>query len=155
SQPPTPNVVPLILSVGTLIPEKGFEYVIRACRLLWDQGIEQQCLIVGDGPDRAKLEELIRLLDLSGRVTLSPYQPQEELRKLFLQAAVFTLPCIFPLNGNVDVIPLVLQEAMAMGRPVVSTPVSGIPELIRDGVNGLLAPEKDDEALAQALARIL
>ena len=120
--------------MGTLIPEKGFEYVIRACRLLVDRGVAFECLIVGDGPDRAKLEELTGLLGLEQHVTLSPYRPQEELRCLFQQAAVFTLPCIFPLNGNVDVIPLVLQEAMAMARPVVGTPVSGIPELITDGV---------------------
>jgi glycosyltransferase involved in cell wall biosynthesis len=146
---------PLILSVGTLIPEKGFEYVIRACRVLADRGVRSRCLIVGDGPDRGKLEALVGWLNLNDLVTLATYKPQEELRALFEEAAVFTLPCIFPLNGNVDVIPLVLQEAMAMSRPVVSTPISGIPELIRHGENGLLAPEKDHEALADALERLL
>src|SRR5439155_1465647 len=67
------NTPPLILSVGTLIPEKGFEYVIRACRILADRGIGYDCLIVGDGPHRAKLQELVRLLDLGDRVTLGPY----------------------------------------------------------------------------------
>jgi colanic acid/amylovoran biosynthesis glycosyltransferase len=147
--------IPLILSVGTLIPEKGFEYVIRACRILVDRGVALRCLIVGDGPDRAKLEALVTRLDLAEHVTLASYKPQEEVRELYREAAIFTLPCVFPLNGNVDVIPLVIQEAMAMERPVVSTPISGIPELIRNGENGLLAPEKDHEALADALGLIL
>jgi colanic acid/amylovoran biosynthesis glycosyltransferase len=155
-QNPKPKIQsPLVLSVGTLCAKKGFEYVVRACRRLADRGIAFECVVVGDGPDRGRLEALVRFLDLGGRVTLAPYMPQEELRGLFQRAAVFTLPCIFPLDGNVDVIPLVIQEAMAMGRPVVSTPISGIPELIEDGVNGLLAPEKDDEALAEALAALL
>jgi glycosyltransferase involved in cell wall biosynthesis len=146
---------PLVLSVGTLCAKKGFEYVIRACQRLAGRGIPFNCAIVGDGPDHRRLAELVDLLDLNDRVKLIPYMPQEELRQLFQQAAVFTLPCIFPLDGNVDVIPLVLQEAMAMACPVVSTPISGIPELIQDGMNGLLAPEKDDEALAEALAALL
>jgi glycosyltransferase involved in cell wall biosynthesis len=112
-------------------------------------------MIVGDGPDRGRLKALVGFLEIRDRVKLAPYMPQEELRGTFRRAAVFVLPCIFPLDGNVDVIPLVLLEAMAMGRPVVSTPISGIPELIQHGVNGLLAPEKDDEALAEALAALL
>jgi glycosyltransferase involved in cell wall biosynthesis len=154
-QLPTPNSQPLVLSVGTLCGKKGFEYVIRACRVLANREVDFRCVIVGDGPDRAKLEALITALGLHDRVTLAPYMPQEELRELFREASIFTLPCIFPLDGNVDVIPLVLQEAMAMGCPVASTPISGIPELIQDGLNGLLVPEKDHEALAEALARLL
>lgn len=154
-QPVAPHSQPLILSIGTLCTKKGFEYVIRACRLLAERGVPFECMIVGDGPDRARLEALVRRLDLPDQVHLMSYQPQEELRLLFGRAAVFTLPCIFPLDGNVDVIPLVLQEAMAMARPVVSTPISGIPELIKDGVNGLLVPEKDHEELANALERLL
>lgn len=146
---------PLLLSVGTLTPKKGFEYLIRACRVLADRGVDYDCQIVGDGPDRPKLEDLVAFLGLGDRVTLAPYRPQEELRALFQQAAIFSLPCIILPDGNVDVIPLVLQEAMALARPVVSTPVSGIPELIRDGVNGLLVPERDHEALAEALIRLL
>jgi colanic acid/amylovoran biosynthesis glycosyltransferase len=123
--------------------------------VLADRGVPFHLLIIGDGPDRARLASLIERLGLCDDVTLRPYCPQEELRELYRKAAVFTLPCIFPLDGNVDVIPLVLQEAMATALPVVSTPISGIPELIQDGVNGLLVPEKDHEALAEALARVL
>jgi glycosyltransferase involved in cell wall biosynthesis len=146
---------PLILSVGTLCAKKGFEYLIRACRILADRGVPFDCLIVGDGSDRGRLEELVEELELGKHLTLAPYRPQEEIRRLFQEAAVFALPCIFPLDGNVDVIPLVLQEAMAMEQPVVSTPISGIPELIQHGNNGLLVPEKDHEALAAALEALL
>jgi glycosyltransferase involved in cell wall biosynthesis len=146
---------PLVLSVGTLCAKKGFEYLVRACRVLTDRGVDFRCLIVGDGPDHNRLQELIALLRLEEWVTLVTYRPQEELLALFREATVFALPCIFPLDGNVDVIPLVLQEAMALARPVVSTPISGIPELIQHEVNGLLAPEKDHEALADALAAFL
>jgi colanic acid/amylovoran biosynthesis glycosyltransferase len=88
-------------------------------------------------------------------VTLEPYKPQEEIRTLLRQAAIFTLPCIYPLDGTVDGIPVVLMEAMATGLPVVSTAVSGIPELVRHELDGLLVPEKDFEALADALSRLL
>jgi glycosyltransferase involved in cell wall biosynthesis len=149
------TVPPLILAVGTLCAKKGFEDLLRACRLLVDCGTRFRCLIVGSGPLRPRLEELIESLGLRSHATLAPYKPQEEIRALLTQAALFTLPCIYPLDGTVDGIPVVLMEAMAMGLPVVSTAVSGIPELVRHERDGLLVPEKDYEALAEALSRLL
>jgi glycosyltransferase involved in cell wall biosynthesis len=80
---------------------------------------------------------------------------QEELRGFYTRATVFALPCQVVENGDRDGIPNVLVEAMAMELPVVSTEISGIPELIEDGVNGLLIPQRDPEALAQAIGQLL
>jgi glycosyltransferase involved in cell wall biosynthesis len=149
------NTPPLILAIGTLCAKKGFEDLVRACRLLADRGMRFRCLIVGSGPLRPRLEEIIEGLGLHDHVKLEPYKPQEEIRRLLRRAAIFTLPCIYPLDGTVDGIPVVLMEAMAMGLPVVSTAVSGIPELVRHEHDGLLVPEKDYEALAEGLSRLL
>jgi glycosyltransferase involved in cell wall biosynthesis len=92
------------------------------------------------------LEEVVFLCDA---VT------QEELRKIFQKSAVFVLPCLIAGNGDRDGIPNVLVEAMAMGIPVVSTNISGIPELVGNRRNGLLVPEKDATALAEAIGELL
>lgn len=81
--------------------------------------------------------------------------PQERVKALLDTADTFVLPCVVAKSGDRDGIPVALMEAMALGVPVVSTNVSGIPELIRNGENGLLVPAGDAEALAQALGRIL
>lgn len=151
---------PLILSVGRLVEKKGFSYLIEACRLLKDKGREFDCLIIGGigggtGPEEAKLKSLIQALKLEQTVTLEPAMTQEELRDVYQRATIFALPCQVLEDGDRDGIPNVLVEAMAMKLPVVSTPVSGIPELIEDRVNGLLSPPKDSAALAAALEELL
>jgi len=80
---------------------------------------------------------------------------QEEVRELLKEADIFTLPCIVAEDGDIDSIPVSLMEAMAMEIPVISTTVSGIPELVDDGVNGFLVPEKNAAALADALKRLI
>jgi glycosyltransferase involved in cell wall biosynthesis len=147
---------PLILSVGRLVEKKGFNYLVEACRLLKDRGYAFKCLIVGGADQYAEtINGLITQLDLSEIITLHHAVTQEELRRIYGQATVFTLPCQVVENGDRDGIPNVLVEAMAMGLPVVSTNISGIPELIEDGRDGLLVPQKNAEALTDALERLL
>jgi glycosyltransferase involved in cell wall biosynthesis len=147
---------PMLLSVGRLVEKKGFAFLIEACRLLKDRGYRFQCQIIGGaGPCERQIASLIHELELGDTVTLRPAVTQEELRVIYQQATLFTLPCQIVENDDRDGIPNVLVEAMAVGLPVVSTNISGIPELIEHGVSGLLAPQKDARALADAIAELL
>ncbi|MDX2041602.1 MAG: glycosyltransferase [Acidobacteriota bacterium] len=148
--------VPLILSVGRIVEKKGFDYLLRACHLLRQQGREFKCLIVG-GADKfsENIARLISELQLESVVTVQSSVTQEELKSIYQQATVFALPCLVTDNGDRDGIPNVMVEAMAMKLPVVSTDISGIPELVQSGVNGLLVPPKDETALAAAIATLL
>jgi glycosyltransferase involved in cell wall biosynthesis len=149
------NARPLILSVGRLVEKKGFRYLIEACRLLVARGLQFECQIVGGGPDEAALRAYIERRELIAYVRLTGPLPQEQVRALMQRADVFALPCVQARDQDQDGIPVVLMEAMALQRPVISTTLSGIPELIKTGVNGCLVPPGDSGALAEALARLL
>lgn len=145
----------LLIAVGQLKEKKGFTYLLEACRLLKDRGYKFRCEIVGEGPLRNRLQEQIRQLDLENTVTLCGALPHAAVIEKYEQATVFTLPCVLSADGDRDGIPNVILEAMAMELPVISTRHSGIPEVIEDGVNGILVPPAQAEALAKALARLL
>jgi glycosyltransferase involved in cell wall biosynthesis len=154
-QPSICNGTSLILSVGRLSEKKGFPYLIKACHLLQVQGYDFRCEIVGDGPNRSELETLITELQLEDRVILCGALPNSQVMAKYTQATLFVLPCIVAGNGDRDGIPNVLLEAMASQVPVLSTRVSGIPEVIVDAANGLLVGPGDEQALAEAMARLL
>ncbi len=130
-------------------------YLISACHILKNQGYDFICRIVGEGPQRRILEHKIRELALTDSVELLGAATHKQVIKMYQQATTVTLPCIVAKNGDRDGIPIALVEALYMGVPVVSTPVSGIPELISEEVNGLLVPPQDSRALAAALALLL
>lgn len=147
---------PLILSVGRFVEKKGFPILIEALRLLRDEGIPFQARIIGGfTPLTAEIEELVAASGLGDRVRLQPAMTQEELLRFYAAATLFTLPCLITDDGDRDGIPNVLVEAMASGIPVVSTRVSGIPELVEDGETGLLVEPRDPVALAGAIRRLL
>jgi glycosyltransferase involved in cell wall biosynthesis len=145
---------PLVLAVGRLIEKKGFDVLIHACRRL-AAGVVFRCDIVGKGPLEDELSALVARLDLTRRIRLLGPLPRERLVELYPRAAVVAAPCVVGADGNRDGLPTVLIEAMAVGVPVVATPVTGIPELVEDGVTGLLVQEGDPDALAHALERLL
>ena len=150
------SATPLLLTVGRMVEKKGFPVLLQACRLLKDSGQQFQCVFIsGAGVLEQEIVSLIHELDLGDTVSFQPAVTQEELKRIYHQAALFVLPCQIAANGDRDGIPNVLVEAMAAGLPVVSTNVSGIPELIEDGVSGLLVPEKAPQAFAAAIARLL
>ena len=148
--------VPLILAVGRLVEKKGFDQLIAACALLRQEGLRFGCVIVGEnGSARDSLRAQIDGLGLAGTVRLRGAVTQDQLREIYRGAHVFALPCQIMEDGDRDGFPNVLAEAMAMGVPVVSTAISGIPEMISDGVHGLLVEPRDPQALADALRRVL
>jgi glycosyltransferase involved in cell wall biosynthesis len=146
---------PIILSVGQLMERKGFPYLIEACKILRDRGVDFECRIIGDGPIRAALQAQIHQLGLEDRVTLCGSVSHQQVITEYEQATLFTLPAILGSDGDRDGIPNVILEALAMELPVVSTDHSGIPEVVEDGVNGLLVPQANAQALAAAVERLL
>jgi glycosyltransferase involved in cell wall biosynthesis len=146
---------PQILSVGRLVEKKGFPELLRACAILRSKGHDFRCLIIGEGPERPVLEKQIRHLELTDIVSIPGARSHEEVLDAYRHADVFALPCQVLKNGDRDGIPNVLLEAMAVGLPVVTTPVSGIPELVRHGENGILIPERNHRSLASALEKLL
>ena len=147
--------IPTILSASQLVERKGMLYLIEACAILKSRGFSFRCMIAGDGEEREFLDSHVKELDLSSEVQFSGVYSQSELRRLFEKADLFVLPCIVASNGDRDGIPVVLMEAMGAGLPVISTRVSGIPELINHEHNGILVSEKDASALAESILRLL
>jgi glycosyltransferase involved in cell wall biosynthesis len=143
-----------LLSVARFAETKGLETLIDACGLLRDRGVAFELRLYGDGPLRDRLAARIAERELGDHVHLERPIPQEAVAAEMRACHVFVLPCRRDRSGDMDGIPTVFIEAMATGRPVVSCPVSGIPELVRDGETGLLVPADDPVALAAALARL-
>ena len=135
--------------------KKGLRYLVDACFELRQRGHDVDCRIVGDGPERSLLCERIAELDLEEHVHLLGAVPHERLMELWRTAHVFALPCVETKDGNRDGIPVALMEVMALGVPVVATSISGIGELVRDRVTGLLVEPADSEALAEAIEELL
>ncbi len=150
-----PDETPLILAVGRLVEKKGFDDLIRACALLHDRGVAFRCDIVGSGSEEPTLRALIDDLRLKDVVHLTGPMPREELVKRYPRASVVVAPCVIGADGNRDGLPTVLIEAMALGVPVISTPVTGIPELVRDGETGLLVAPNSPVDLAHAIASVV
>ena len=135
--------------------KKGFEYLVEACKILKEQGRRFRCVIIGEGEERIALEKRIAQYPLQHEVALLGPRTQAEVMQIVQAATAFVLPCVIGDDGNRDGLPTVLLEAMALGVPVVSTAVTGIPEIIETGYTGILVEEKNPHALAQALQRLL
>lgn len=144
-----------LLAVGRLDEIKGFRHLVDACELLVQRGVEFQCNVIGDGPLRPELEQRIAQASLAGKVTLLGVRKQEEVRQYLAEASMFVLPSVVTSRGDRDGIPVALMEAMAVGLPVVSTRVSGIPELVEHGVSGLLAEPGDAANLADCIQQLI
>lgn len=144
-----------LLAVGRLVPMKGFDILLAALAQLRDSGVDCRCTIIGDGPERMQLERQRAALGLDGMVELTGALPQAVVSRHMAEATLMVMPCVVTPGGSADGIPNVLMEAMASGLPVISTRISGIPELVEDGVNGRLIESGDATALANAIAALL
>jgi colanic acid/amylovoran biosynthesis glycosyltransferase len=152
---PIVSGMPKILCVAAHRPYKGLPVLIEACRILRDQGVAFHCDVVGHGPMRAELERMIAEKNLGDVFVLAGPRPQDEVARMMAEATLFVLPSIIASDGQMEGIPVALMEAMASGRAVVSTAISGIPELVEHGTNGLLVQPGDAEALANAMKALL
>lgn len=143
-----------ILSVARFVEKKGLEYAVRAVANA-DTDRKIRYAIAGDGPRRERLEALIESEDVHDRVDLLGWQSQEEISALLADSHLFVLPSVTAADGDKEGTPTVLLEAQAAGLPVLSTTHAGIPEIVADGETGLLVPERDADALADALEELL
>jgi len=144
-----------IIGVGRLHKKKGFRYLLKAFRIVRLAHPTARLVIVGDGEERHALKKLIRKWELKEHVKLLGHVPHPRLTELLRRADVFCLPSLTTKDGNQEGIPNALKEAMATGLPVVSTKHGGIPELVEDGMEGLLVPEKNAKRLACALQTLI
>jgi colanic acid/amylovoran biosynthesis glycosyltransferase len=149
------NRPPHIVAVGRLIEKKGFEYLVDACGMLKERGVEFNCTIIGTGELAGELKQRVERRGLNELVSLVGAKPQAEVAKAVGNAAMLAAPCVMGGDGNRDGLPTVILEAMALGAPCVSTDVTGIPEVIRDGDTGLIAKQRDSKSLADAIERLL
>jgi colanic acid/amylovoran biosynthesis glycosyltransferase len=143
------NTTIKLLCVGRLSPAKGQVLLVQACARLREQGLDFSLTLVGDGPDRQRIEEEIASLQMGSHICLTGSLNQEAVKAHFAKADVFVLPSL------AEGIPVVLMEAMSCGVPCVSTPVNGIPELIENDCTGLLATPGDVDSLTRQLARLI
>ncbi len=143
-----------ILSIARFHEVKGHRFLVEACRLLQKRGVDFRCDLVGEGPLRARIEKSIRAAGIADRVISHGARPRPEVVQLLAQADVLAQPSVVAANGEREGIPVSLMEAMATGLPVVASELSGIPELVQDGVSGLLVKPGDADALADALQRL-
>jgi colanic acid/amylovoran biosynthesis glycosyltransferase len=152
-QSPTDGVCRLV-SVARLVEKKGLDFAVKAVAEAAATGLKLHYDIVGDGDGRASLESLIRSLGLGDTVHLLGWKTQTEVADILGRAHVLLAPSVTAASGDQEGTPVALMEAMAMGLPVISTHHSGIPEMIRDGDNGYLVPERDPTALADRIIHL-
>jgi glycosyltransferase involved in cell wall biosynthesis len=138
-----------IVCVGRLTPFKAQHVLLESIQRLLLEGRRVRLRFIGDGPDRGSLERRIQETGLAGQVILEGWKNQTEVRELYRKADIFALA------SSAEGVPVVLMEAMAMELPCVATRITGVPELIRDGIDGLLVTPSDPVELADAIARLM
>ncbi len=148
-RPEPGNSLPNILCVGRLVPAKGQYILLKACAILKKEDLQFQLTIVGDGPDRQILEEAATSGNLNGSVTFTGALGQDKVRGYYDRADLFVLASF------AEGVPVVLMEAMAKEIPVISTRITGIPELIEHEKDGLLATPGDVDDLANQIRKLL
>jgi glycosyltransferase involved in cell wall biosynthesis len=149
---PAPAAPPVrVLAVGRLVEKKGFDILVEACAGAADAFTLR---IVGDGPERARLQERIRHHRLDRRVELVGSRTHAELPSEYAAAHVVVVPSVVDATGDRDGLPNVVLEALASGRPVIATRVGAIESAVRNGETGLLVPPRVPHAIADALSAL-
>ena len=143
-----------IVSIGSLQPYKGQIYLIEACALLHPLGIPFRCRISGGGELRGRLQTHIKQMGLAAEVQLTGPLPQETVTEILPEADCYVQPSVVAPSGKMEGLPVALMEALASELPTIATDMSGIPELVRNGETGLLVPQKEAGALANAIQKM-
>jgi glycosyltransferase involved in cell wall biosynthesis len=144
-----------IICVASLLEVKGHTYLIEACKLLQDKGVNFTCHLVGEGKYRARIEKQIKQSGLADRIKLHGACTQSHVRELLMTADIFVLASTRTRQGAREGIPVSLMEGMAVGLPVVASNISGIPELVENGISGFLTPPGDVNALAKSIGDLI
>jgi glycosyltransferase involved in cell wall biosynthesis len=148
-RPEPANLVPELLCVGRLTPAKGQHILIEACAMLDKSGVPFHLTFVGDGPDRESLKSYAQSAGITGKVLFTGALGQDKVRGHYDRADIFVLASF------AEGVPVVLMEAMAKEIPVISTRITGIPELIEHEEDGLLAVPGDPHDLAAQIGKLL
>ncbi len=143
------------LALGRFVGKKGYDFLLRACKLLADSGLDFHLTLAGDGPKAGHLKNLANHLGVADRVSFPGFVTYDRVSELFRGADLFLMPSVVDSSGDRDGIPTVIMEALLHRVPVIATDVSGISEVIEDGTTGLLIPEKDAAAIATAVIRMV
>jgi glycosyltransferase involved in cell wall biosynthesis len=146
--PRTPSSKLRLFTVGRLHSIKGYPLLLNACRGLTDAGVDWSLDMVGDGPERAALESLVREQGIESRVSFSGAVGQDRIQSHFDNADVMVI------SSFMEGVPVVLMEAMAKGRAVLATAVGGIPELVTPGLSGELVPPGSSDAIREGILRL-
>lgn len=156
--PPAPaaaRTAGLVLGVGRLVEKKGFDLLLDATASLANDRPDLHCVLIGDGDQRAALQAQTTSLGIDDRVTFTGPLPQNEVAAWLRRAQLVAAPCRVGSDGNQDALPTVLLEALGAGVPAVTTSVAGIPEIVTDGVEGIIVECDDSMALAAAIEALL
>ncbi len=148
------NLPAELLSVGRLIPKKGFHILIEACQILKKKGYHLPCLIVGSGPELGRLQAAVKEAGLENLVIFLGSKGYEDYLSLLKQHRILVQPSVIAKGGDHDGIPSVILEGMARGLTVIGSKIGGIPEVIEDGKNGFLVPANDPMALAECIEKV-
>ena len=146
---------PIILSVGRLVEKKGFQDLLQALLIVKNRGERFRCQIYGDGPLCLQLKTWIKEHGMVDDIVLHGDRAQQELISVYQNSSLFILTPIQTEDGDRDGIPNVLLEAMAVGLPVITTAVAGIPELVEHSKNGFLYQPHDVEGIASGIIELL
>ena len=143
----------IILYVGRFVEAKGIEYLIRSLQEIKNKNVH--LILAGDGILFSELKNLVKSLNLQKKVTFFGRANRQQLGWLYKISDVFVVPSIIDSYGSTESMGLVIPEAMESGLPVIASSVGGIIEIMKNEVNGLLVPQKDTTALANAIDRVL
>jgi glycosyltransferase involved in cell wall biosynthesis len=154
AEAPVPMRAPVrICAIGRFVKTKGFQHLVEALAIARGRGLDARAVIAGDGPWMGRLRELAQAQGVADAVEFPGFLPHGEVPRLLLESDMLAMPSIRRPNGDSDGLPTVLIEALLHRVPVIATRLAGIPDLVEDGVTGLLTPEGDAGAIAAAIER--